>query len=58
MMNQNELGYVAGMVDSIRDNGGSGDNSNTYTTGETIVMGVNAYGRRNGWGELMFTKKR
>ena len=58
VMNQNELGYVAGMVDSIRDNGGSGDNSNTYTTGETIVMGVNAYGRRNGWGELMFTKKR
>ena len=57
VMNQNELGYVAGMVDSIRDNGGGGK-SDTYTNGETIVMGVNAFGRRNGWGELMFTKKR
>ena len=57
VMNQNELGYVAGMVDSIRDNGGGGE-SGTYTNGETIVMGVNAFGRRNGWGELMFTKKR
>ena len=58
VMNQNELGFVAGMIDSLRDNGGGDGGSETYTTGENIVMGVNAYGRRNGWGELMFTKRR
>lgn len=58
IMNQNELGFVAGMIDSLRDNGGGDGGYETYTTGENIVMGVNAYGRRNGWGELMFTKRR
>ena len=46
------------MINSLRDNGGGDGGSETYTTGENIVMGVNAYGRRNGWGELMFTKRR
>lgn len=56
VMNQNELGAVAGMVESIRDNGGE-DANMPYTTGEMIVLGVNNYGKRKGWGELTFSKR-
>jgi hypothetical protein len=56
VMNSNELGAVAGMVESIRDNGGE-DANMPYTTGEMIVLGVNNYGKRKGWGELTFSKR-
>ena len=39
------------------DNARGGYTGVPYTTGEKIVMGINNYGRRAGFGELVFSKK-
>jgi len=37
--------------------GGGGGASTPYVTGEKIVLGINNYGKKQGWGELVFSRR-
>jgi hypothetical protein len=56
ILNRSQQSTVASaLLDA--DNARGGYTGVPYTTGEKIVMGINNYGRRAGFGELVFSKK-
>lgn len=56
VMNQNELGAVAGMVQSATEN--SGGSAQPYVRGADIYLGFNNYLKSSGRGEIVTTKSR
>ena len=51
-----QAGVLSSVLSDGRNNGG-GAYSTPYVSGDKIVLGINNYAKKQGWGELVFSRK-
>lgn len=56
VLNASQQGTLAEALISGSNQGGGGSGT-PYVTGEKIVLGINNYGKKQGWGELVFSRR-
>lgn len=56
ILNRSQQGTLAEALTNGNNQGGAVGGT-PYVTGEKIVMGINNYGKKQGWGELVFSRR-
>ncbi|MBO5707606.1 MAG: hypothetical protein J6T37_01490 [Bacteroidales bacterium] len=56
ILNRSQQGTLAEALTSGNNQGGAVGGT-PYVTGEKIVLGINNYGKKQGWGELVFSRR-
>ena len=56
ILNRSQQGTLAEALTNGNNQGGAVSGT-PYVTGEKIVMGINNYGKKQGWGELVFSRR-
>lgn len=56
ILNKSQQGVLADALMSGNNQGGAVGGT-PYVTGEKIVLGINNYGKKQGWGELVFSRR-